>query len=213
MGEVRPGIPVDLAIALRDRLALVGAVETGTYLGDSAVLLGQSFVQVWTIELAEALWQQAREKHVTATNVHFMHGASQNVLAEVAGKLTGPALYWLDGHWSGGATAGSDNECPVLEEIEAIDATPNAAESAILIDDARLFTAPPPPPHKKEQWPDLMEVCDSLRKNHDRYVTVLQDIIVAVPRSARGVVEDWGMAPAAVALQPQLGLLRRLIGA
>jgi hypothetical protein len=46
----------------------------------------------------------------------------------------------------------------------------------------------------REQWPSIMEVADLLRTRHDRYVTVLEDVVVAVPLSARRVVEDYGMS-------------------
>lgn len=66
----------------------------------------------------------------------------------------------------------------------------------MLIDDARLFLAPPPPPHDREQWPSFMQVMDALRARHERYVTVFEDVIVAVPLSARATVEDYGMTVA-----------------
>jgi hypothetical protein len=184
---------LELAARLRDHLDLSGAVETGTYLGDSAALLARHFAQVWTVELAEPLWQQARRRHGASTNITFLQGASEDVLPDVADSAPGPLLYWLDGHWSGAGTAGEGSECPVLDEIKAIDAAAHGARSVVLIDDARLFQTPPPPPHDQSQWPTLMEVTDALRATHDRYVTLLEDVIVAVPAGARHVVEDYGM--------------------
>ena len=61
----------------------------------------------------------------------------------------------------------------------------HAAESVILIDDARLFFAPPDPPHKREQWPTFMDIADQVRQRHQRYVTALEDVIVAVPLHAQ----------------------------
>lgn len=210
MGAVRHGVPIELAVQLRDELGLVGAVETGTYLGESTVRLAEHFKHVSTVELGEQLWREAKERHTAVRNVTFLQGASEHVLAGVADAADGPLLYWLDGHWSGGVTAGESNECPLLEEIDAVDASPHGAGSVILIDDARLFLAPPPPPHDRAQWPSLMDVTDKLRATHDRFVTVLEDAIIAVPMSARRVVEDYGMASQWVAASEKKGLLARL---
>lgn len=202
MGSVRAGVPLDLARRLRDSLELQAAVETGTYLGDSAVSLAQHFDRVWTIEVAEHLWSAAKESHARP-NVTFVHGASQDELSGI--DPGGPALYWLDGHWSAGVTGGQDCECPVLQEVRELDKMPNAAASAVLIDDARLFLAPPGPPHDRSQWPSLIDVIDVLREQHDRYVTIIEDVVVAVPPAARTIVEDYGTS---VAWQPPTPTVR-----
>lgn len=217
MGAVRHGVPLDLVEGLRTQLGLTAAVETGTFRGDSAVALAGSFERVWTIELSEQLWRAAKELHRDQPRITFVQGASEDVLGQVVAGLSGPALYWLDGHYSAGVTAGEASECPVLAEIDAIDAGAHAAGSAILIDDARLFAAPPGPPHRREDWPPLMEVCDRLRQRHDRFVTVLQDAVIAVPLPARRLVEDWGTAeptgpaPAAGAVAGLLSRGRKLV--
>jgi hypothetical protein len=192
MGNIRAGIPAALTSRLRDALGLRYAVETGTYMGSSAAALADLFDRVWTIEWSEELWAQAKSAHRDRP-ITFVHGSSGVVLREVLAEVDGPALLWLDGHWSGGVTAGADDECPVLAEIAAVDASDHGAQSVILIDDARFFLAPPMLPHKREQWPSLMEVADLARAAHDRYVTVVEDVIVAVPLSAQRLVEDYAI--------------------
>jgi hypothetical protein len=91
-----------------------------------------------------------------------------------------PTLYWLDGHWSGGATAGVDRECPVLDEIRAT--CPGNPRDCYVIDDARLFVAPPPPPHDPSHWPTFEEIRETfaeLRPSH--FVEIIDDAIVAQP--------------------------------
>ena len=208
MGAVRSGVPITLALKLRDALGLKAAVETGTFYGSSAAGLADHFEQVWTIELSDRLWEEAKARHSARANIVFLHGGSEDVLPTL--DTGGPALYWLDGHWSVGETAGESNQCPVLDEIRAIDNSAWAAGSAILIDDARLFLAPPEAPLDRTQWPTLMEVVDLLRASTDRYVTLLEDVIVAVPQETRRLVEDYGMS---VAWSPPPDtLVRRSIG-
>jgi hypothetical protein len=202
MGAVRPGVPDVLVRRLGEALELKAAIETGTYRGASAQVLASLFDRVWTIEWSEDLWARARDKFADNGRITCLHGSSADVLDSAIQEAATPALFWLDGHWSGGATAGATYECPVLAEITAIDASPYGADSAILVDDARLFLAPPPPPHDRDQWPPFMEVLDKLRERQERYVTVLDDVIVAVPIAARRTVEDYGTAAAAEAGTP-----------
>jgi hypothetical protein len=96
-------------------------------------------------------------------------------------------VFWLDGHWSAGDTAGEGDECPLLEELATI-----GPQHAILIDDARLFIEPPPPPHDPSQWPTLEQVMAALAQ---REVTIREDVVVALPRRLRSrlLLALWGV--------------------
>lgn len=211
MGSHRAGVPIELAVLLRDDLHLVAAVETGAYLGASAADLAVQFDSVVSIELSAELASAAATRYSSVSNLSFVIGDSSTELPRVLSRLGGPALFWLDGHWSGGPTAGVERECPVLAEIDAIDRSEFASGSAVLVDDARLFLGPPPPPHKREHWPTLMQVTDRLRREHDRYVTLIEDVIVAVPPNAQDCVDSyWSTRPPHAPVAPQR-LLRRLL--
>ena len=43
--------------------------------------------------------------------------------------------------------------------------------------------------HRPEDWPTFLEVADALGR--DRYVTVLDDVVIGVPTELRPVVDDW----------------------
>lgn len=58
-------------------------------------------------------------------------------MAIIVKEITSKAIFWLDGHYSGGITARGDKDCPIWEELKAIFST--NTEHIILIDDARLF--------------------------------------------------------------------------
>ena len=191
MGQLRNGVPLDLARQLREATGITVAIETGTFRGASAVALAGLFDEVWTIELSADLHRAAVARHGADRRIHFLQGSSVDLLGQAASSTDRPALYWLDGHWSGAETAGVEFECPVLPEIDAIDASRYGADACILIDDAHLFLGPPPPPHRHEHWPTFMAVMDRLRLNHERFVTVLEDVIIAVPIHARSSVEAY----------------------
>jgi hypothetical protein len=191
LGAVFPGIPADLARQLVEGLGLTRAVETGTHLGDSTRALRGMVPEMWTVELSPDYMARAREALEDLDNIHFVAGSSDEVLRTLAPTIDQPAVYWLDAHWCELGTAGASAQCPVLAEIEAVDTAPAGDRSVILIDDARFFLGAPLPTYRREDWPTFMEVVDALRARHDRYVTVLADVVIATPLEGRKVVEAW----------------------
>jgi hypothetical protein len=186
VGSVAPR----LAAALRDQLELRRAVETGTYHGNTARILGGIFDEVVTVELSRELAARAASALADMPSVRVVNGDSRAELGGLADREL-PTLYFLDGHWSGGPTAGVNAECPVLEEIAALaDGHPR---DCVFVDDARLFAAAPPPPHKSEQWPTLMEVLDALRQiRPGHHLTLLDDQVIAVPTEAKPLIDAFG---------------------
>lgn len=113
-------------------------VETGTYLGDTSWWFKREFSRIHTIEVdpflhAQAMRRFRRQPHVT---VHL--GDSGQLLREIVPHVNQRALYWLDGHYSGGITGLGEAECPVMAELEASYGLAKAA-FVIAIDDARCF--------------------------------------------------------------------------
>jgi hypothetical protein len=182
-------VPIELAAELRARLGLERAVETGTYRGGGARLLAGVFPVVTTIELSDELHRQAREDLAELPAIEVVKGDSRTIIPRLLEDAV-PTLFWLDGHWSGGPTAGRDDECPVLEEIAAIGR--GTERDCVLVDDARLFVASPPPPHDPSQWPTLLDVFDALRAiRPSAHVTVVKDAIIAVPEEAKPEVDRY----------------------
>ena len=186
MGTVDP----QLATALRDRLGLRRAVETGTYRGLTARVLAPLFERVITVELSRDLHARAAVALSEFPNVEAVQGHSPDVLSDIAAAHT-PTLYFLDGHWSAGNTVGAENECPLLDELAAIGA--GHPHDCLIIDDARLFTSAPPPPHDCAQWPTIEAIFDAVRLQRPQHmVTVLSDQVIAVPSSARCAIDEYG---------------------
>jgi hypothetical protein len=191
MGSVTFSIPFDLATALIEAAGLRYGVETGTYLGASALMLDDVLEGVWSVELKPEILEQARERTAHRPGIRLYEGYSPEVLPTILQDVPGPALYWLDGH--GGTFGANDTpahikECPVLDELAAIEQHPHAARSVILIDDARAFFGPMLQ-HRPEDWPTFLQVAQAL--GPDRYVTVLDDVVIAVPLDLRPVVDAW----------------------
>ena len=100
-------------------------------------------------------------------------------------------VFWLDGHWSGGVTAGEDDECPLLDELGAIK---HRRGDIIMIDDARLFLAAPPISFDPSQWPTVFEIAEALGEYQNEYLfQMFHDIIFLVPNQQDIVdcTRDW----------------------
>lgn len=188
MGVKTMGPPVQFIELLRAEFGLDVFVETGTFLGNTAVWAGRRFKRVYTIEAHKPNYDKAVLEHGQAGNIHFLHGNSADLLPGVLDEIRADALFWLDAHWMGMGSHGESSECPLLQELQHINHS--ASAHFILIDDARLFLAPPPLPHNAEHWPTIGEVLGELQKKQ-RYTVVFEDVIASVPAGARSVVANW----------------------
>lgn len=165
----------DLALSLAKIAGNHVFIETGTYQGDSARWAVSHFKTVYTIERSEELYREFSGP-LTRLGVRALLGDSRRVLPGLLQEIGDEGVVvWLDGHWSGGQTAGRGDECPLLGELSHFASRKN---DIILIDDARLFLCPPPPPHDAAQWPTMTEI---MAQFSTPFVQVVGDIIVAVP--------------------------------
>ena len=113
-------------------------VESGTYMGDMVEAMKSRFDVLYSIELDDALFESATDRFQADGNVKILHGDSGEKLAEIMPQLSGPTLFWLDGHYSGGVTALGTEATPIYAELRHILSYPDIGH-VILIDDARLF--------------------------------------------------------------------------
>jgi hypothetical protein len=150
-------------------------VETGTYLGDMVWAQKDYFERIYSIELSKELYTQARERFSSVSNVHLLHGDSSVRLRDVIRELDRPALFWLDGHYSGGITAKGDKSCPIFAELTDIFASP--FENRILIDDARLFNG-------TDDYPTLAELSHFIQERSNYRIEAENDTIILRLESA-----------------------------
>jgi hypothetical protein len=117
-------------------------VETGTYKGGTTWCLRREFRRIVTIEVVPALAALAKERFAGYPHITVIEGDSAVELAGICGKLDGPCLFYLDGHYSGGVTGMGSEECPIIHELQAL-FTHTRVPFRIVIDDARLFGVDP----------------------------------------------------------------------
>ena len=113
-------------------------VETGTLYGDTIRVLRHDFDRIYSIELDLALHARAVQRCRHQDNTEIMRGDSTELLPHVLEKLQGPALFWLDAHYSGGETAQAELETPIMSELKSILGS-TAHDHVVLIDDLRNF--------------------------------------------------------------------------
>lgn len=119
-------------------------VETGTFRGDMVEAMKSDFKNIYSIELSEKYFEKAVRRFSGDQRIHLFQGDSATQLGKVLGQLRGPAVFWLDGHYSAGDTARGLNDTPVFQELEQILARgEHLLGHVILVDDARCFGTDP----------------------------------------------------------------------
>lgn len=141
--EVR-GIPRELALRLKEKWGLRYFVETGTYKAETALWAAGQFEQVWSIEKWGPYYARCEERVKEYKNLTLIFGDSREWLGKVLSKLDGPALIWLDAHWTVDK-AGREEDWPLEEELRAVSLSSGLLVEAgksghvVMVDDAHLF--------------------------------------------------------------------------
>lgn len=181
MGNLYEAPLAGLIRFLQAKYALRDFVETGTFRGGGTAFAATVFPSVTTIEV-KAEYHEATSEQLKATGARFLLGDSRVELPKVVAGLPGPALFWLDGH-AGGGQFGPTDDCPLLEELAAIAASPH--QHFVLVDDARAILASPPPPFDPDKWPELADVLATIRRRVPYYCVAIADILFCVPPAAK----------------------------
>ena len=114
-------------------------IETGTCFGTTTKYLSDLFPHVYSIEPEPKLYASAC-KRFEGKNVTLFNDVSEHIFPSLLPKLSGNVNFWLDGHYSAGITFKGEKECPVEDELMAIEKNfVNFDRLTILIDDVRCF--------------------------------------------------------------------------
>jgi hypothetical protein len=116
-------------------------VETGTYLGYTTDAVARLGARVVTIELSPMFHELAVRKFAAMPNVRCLLGDSAELLPRILDGLDGPALLWLDGHFSEGGTG--EGDYPKLDDVLASIADRMPGYSVSLYHDMLRIEPPP----------------------------------------------------------------------
>lgn len=159
-------------------------IETGTLMGNTSgpisLLPG---IKVDTIELSPDYFARSRERLKHRPNITQHFGDSTDVLPQILRDLNEPAIFWLDAHHSGGATARGNKSTPISDELEQILAHP-IHDHIIAIDDMRAFTG-------KNDYPSALEVEEyALSNRPDVCFHIKHDIAIIAPTHIQLLLEQ-----------------------
>ncbi len=192
MGAVYFSIDTQLIRYLKQLLPLSIFVETGTFEGESVAKARPFFEKLYTVELSDEYYAKAAARFKGYSDIYVHQGDSVQFLQKLRPELKDKSvIYWLDAHWCiAEGTAGDKSQCPLLQELEAIDNL--NSQSIVLIDDARYFLCPPPVPHEISQWPNFDAVVNKLRSLSSTHeLIVINDTFIFFPSQIRGSMRKY----------------------
>lgn len=152
-------------------------VETGTFLGDMIEAMRYEFEELYSCELVPFIHDLAKKRFQNVKNIHLILGDSTFALPNIMEKIDAPAIFWLDGHYSGGDTGWSDvnGGCPIYDEIKTVFNSPY--KHSIIIDDARCFNG------DEVGYPPLDEFIQTVKNNYPiDFIEVRDDLIRIVKK-------------------------------
>lgn len=98
--------------------------ETGVWYGETINGLKAHFARLVSIEISEQIAELARQRFKDDLNVEILTGDSAALLPSVLQTRDRaiPAIFWLDGHFSGSRfeTAKADMDTPILTELDLV---------------------------------------------------------------------------------------------
>jgi hypothetical protein len=145
-------------------------IETGTYKGDAIEYIKNDFENIFTIELSDKYADESINRFKNESKIKIIKGDSGVELPKLLNDISGPCVFWLDGHYSYKGTAMSNKETPILEELKPI--LLRSENNIILIDDARLFIG-------THSYPTIFSLVKFVKKYNKSYkISIIKDIIV-----------------------------------
>jgi hypothetical protein len=148
-------------------------VETGTYYADTVRGLRKEFHQIYSIELDERLHAMAVMRCKRQLNAILLQGDSSERIIDVICRLSGPALFWLDAHYSAGETAKGALDTPIYAELSAVlgDGRPHV----VLVDDMREFV------NGAKDYPAI-DAMNRIAQEHGYVMNTALDVIRMTPQ-------------------------------
>jgi len=150
------------AVLKRQNLVDSTWVETGTYHGETTLLLSQIAKKVFTIEPEVTLYETAKRRFAENPKVTVINDISENAIPLLLPVINGNVCFWLDGHYSGGVTFAGPNDTPLVEELREIQRHLHRFSSTMIaIDDIRFCGKS----HMYGEYPSLDYLVDWARAN------------------------------------------------
>ena len=153
-------------------------IETGTYLGETALFLSNlnKNATVYSIEPAERLFGFNLKRLKRVKNIELIYGTSEDKLILSLKESPKGLNFWLDGHYSGDVTYQGEYLSPLEHELRVIAQNMDMnKEMVIFIDDFRLFI------DERSGYPSINVIVE-WAKNYGFIWSVEYDIVILKKR-------------------------------
>ena len=147
-------------------------IETGTFYGDMVIATRKTFKKIYSIELDETLYRNAKQNCSKYPHISLYHGDSAQILPKILLKINQPCLFWLDAHYHGEGTGRGSIDTPIMQELQTILNNLNH-HYVILIDDAQDFVG-------KNDYPKINEVRELIFSYHPNWRFMVKDDIIRI---------------------------------
>jgi hypothetical protein len=156
---------------LQKKFSINTLVETGTFMGEMVYAQRDHFKKIISIELSKELYQVARKRVRKFKHIEIINADSGKFLNSLVSEISVPAIFWLDGHYSGFETAKGELETPIKQELDAI--FKSKLDHIVLIDDARLFVG-------QNGYPTIDELKKYVLSVKSDYAFLVEDDIIKI---------------------------------
>ncbi len=166
------------------RYNCVTFVETGTYFGETAGWMARFAPNVLTCEPEETLFSINHKRFKDRSNIKLWNAGSEQCFTEMLKHVHGRALFWLDGHFSGGITALTSQHTPIIHELNCIKES-GRIDDVVAIDDIRQFDTLQNrlSGSFESSYPSLDYSVDLLQKiANSNTISIIGDCLVSVPK-------------------------------
>jgi hypothetical protein len=115
-------------------------VESGTYLGGTVEFFLPYADRIVSVEIEPRLFEEAVRRFANKPKVELRLGDARKLIPELAAELEEPALFWLDGHFTGGVNTMMGEQLePAPGILEALASLELPEGTTVVVDDLRLF--------------------------------------------------------------------------
>jgi hypothetical protein len=140
-------------------------------MGEMVYAQRDHFKKIISIELSKELYQVARKRVRKFKHIEIINADSGKFLNSLVSEISVPAIFWLDGHYSGFETAKGESETPIKQELDAI--FKSKLDHIVLIDDARLFVG-------QNGYPTINELKKYVLSVKSDYAFLVEDDIIKI---------------------------------
>jgi len=158
----------DTIINLSKQYGVENFVETGTYTGNTIYGVKDSFKNIYSVELSKEIFDLVRSRFERYDHIRIFNGDSSDMLEKIAGLLSGPAIFWLDAHYSSGGTSKGELHTPIFKELITIFRL-KCNGNIVLIDDMKDFNG-------MNDYPTVMELKEFIEDNSNYSFEIKGDV-------------------------------------